>query len=183
MKTSQQGKGGSLMKKTKIFFITVAVALLFVGVAIAEMYKWVDENGVIHLSDRPPENAGSAKEVKSIPTYDDWSQSASQPRHKTMDPNSSPDDDSYTVKQSKQLKMPSVELYTTSWCIYSKKSRDYFRSRGIAFTEYDIEKDKSAALRKKQLDTRKGVPFAIINGQRIHGFSETAYTRALEGTP
>jgi hypothetical protein len=46
--------------------------------------------------------------------------------------------------------------------------------------EYDIEKDKSAAKRKKLLDTRNGgVPFAIINEQRIQGFSEAAYARAL----
>ena len=29
-----------------------------------------------------------------------------------------------------------VELYTTSWCPYCKKARDFFRSRGISFTEY-----------------------------------------------
>jgi hypothetical protein len=54
-------------------------------------------------------------------------------------------------------------------------------SRGIPFTAYDIEKDAWAARRKGELDTRGGVPFAVINGQKIHGFSPEAYERALEG--
>jgi glutaredoxin len=73
-----------------------------------------------------------------------------------------------------------VELYVTSWCPYCHKAIHYFRSRGIPFTAYDIEKDASAAQRKTRLDDRKGVPFAVVNGQKIHGFSPSAYERALE---
>ena len=65
-----------------------------------------------------------------------------------------------------------VELYITSWCPYSKKAVSFFQSRGIPFVSYDIEKDESAARRKSQLDSKSGVPFAIINGQKIHGYSE-----------
>lgn len=77
---------------------------------------------------------------------------------------------------------PKVELYTTSWCPYCQKARDFFRSRGIAFKEYDIEKDKEAALRKRQLDTRNGVPFVLIDGRGIHGYSEAAYEAVLKGS-
>jgi len=73
-----------------------------------------------------------------------------------------------------------VELYVTSWCPYCKQAIQFFRSRGIPFTVYDIEKDKGAAQRKNRLDSRGGVPFAVINGQAIHGFSAEAYERALE---
>ena len=74
-----------------------------------------------------------------------------------------------------------VELYVTSWCPYCKEAINFFNARGIPFTAYDIEKDRSAARRKLQLDNRAGVPLAIINGQKIHGFSETSYSRALAG--
>jgi glutaredoxin len=77
---------------------------------------------------------------------------------------------------------PRVELYTTSWCPYCQKAREFFRSRGISFTEYDIEKDKEAALRKSQLDNRNGVPFTIIDGRGIHGYSESAYEAVLKGS-
>ena len=44
---------------------------------------------------------------------------------------------------------------------------------------YDVEKDKEAAARKKELSGRSGVPFAVINGKKIYGYSEDAYARAL----
>jgi glutaredoxin len=72
-----------------------------------------------------------------------------------------------------------VELYVTSWCPYCRQATDFFRSRGIRYVLYDIERDHSAARRKKELDPRKGVPFAVINGAKIHGFSEKAYLKAL----
>ena len=76
---------------------------------------------------------------------------------------------------------PKVELYITSWCPYCQKAMSFFQSRGILFTVYDVEKDQDAARRKSQLDSRRGVPFAIVNGIQIHGFSEQAYQRALNG--
>ncbi len=75
---------------------------------------------------------------------------------------------------------PKVELYVTNWCPYCKQAAQYLRSRGIPFTSYDIEKDELAAQRKKRLDKRGGVPFAVINGQKIQGFSPEAYERALK---
>ena len=78
---------------------------------------------------------------------------------------------------------PKVELYTTSWCPYCDKARDFFISRGISFTEYDIEKDENAAARKNRLDRKNGVPFVMINGRGIHGWSAAAYEQALKGHP
>ncbi len=72
-----------------------------------------------------------------------------------------------------------VELYVTSWCPYCQQAIDFFRSRGIYYAVYDIERDDNAARRKKELDPSKGVPFAVINGIKIHGFSEEAYLKAL----
>jgi len=76
---------------------------------------------------------------------------------------------------------PKVELYTTSWCPYCQKARDFFRTRGISFTEYDIEKNEEAAQRKRQMDSRGGVPLVVIDGRTIAGFSEAAYEKALKG--
>ena len=79
--------------------------------------------------------------------------------------------------------VPQVELYVTSWCPYCKQAENFFRTQGIPFTAYDIEKDSSAAQRKEQLDGSKGVPLAIINGQIIRGFSAEAYREALQKKP
>ncbi|MFA5073091.1 MAG: glutaredoxin family protein [Nitrospirota bacterium] len=76
---------------------------------------------------------------------------------------------------------PKVELYITTWCPYCQKAITFFESRGIVVTVYDIEKDRDAAVRKNQLDRKRGVPFAVINGKYVHGFSEPAYQKALDG--
>jgi len=84
---------------------------------------------------------------------------------------------SSSSKQS--IKSQKVELYVTSWCPYCKNAKDFFYSKGIPVTVYDIEKDKKAAARKKKLDTRSGVPFGVVNGVKIHGYSPEQYTEAL----
>ena len=39
----------------KLTFVLLVIALFFfVNLAVADMYKWVDQNGVIHFSDTPP---------------------------------------------------------------------------------------------------------------------------------
>ena len=74
----------------------------------------------------------------------------------------------------------SVELYTTSWCPYCRKAEAFFDKSGISYISYDIERDKAAAKRKQQLDSRKGVPLAVINDQTIYGYSERLYRTALD---
>jgi len=75
---------------------------------------------------------------------------------------------------------PRVELYVTSWCPYCKKAIRFFESRGIPYTSYNIEQDRSAAEERRRLDSRGGVPFAVINGKKIRGYAPDAYERALK---
>ncbi|MBW1841942.1 MAG: glutaredoxin family protein [Deltaproteobacteria bacterium] len=154
------------------FYSLILLLFLFAGTASAQIYKWVDENGLTHFSDRPPADAESKDNLELFPARDSKSQSETHSKPVTR-----------TRKDVVPDSRPKVELYTTSWCIYCKKARDFFQLRGISFTEYDIEKDKHAALRKNRLDTKNGVPFAIINGYRVHGFSEADYEKALQKNP
>jgi glutaredoxin len=167
-------KGNSRRKGMEIItFILVLSAFLiyFPFASGAEMYKWVDDKGEMHISDSPPPAAKSPGDIKVYKdSKEDSLDTAPAPARKKEE--SRP---SYETK-----KRADVVLYTTSWCPYCRKARDYLRSRGIDFVEYDIEKDKEAATRKKQLDNRGGVPFAIINGRSIRGFSASAYDRALQ---
>ncbi len=61
---------------------------------------------------------------------------------------------------------------------------NFFRSKGIPFKEYNIDKDKEAAQRKFKLDNGgRAVPFVVINGVGIRGFSAEAYEAALKRSP
>ncbi len=152
-------------------FVLLALTIYLSSTAAAEMYKWVDDKGEMHISDSPPPAAKSPGEIKVYKdSQGDSLDTAPAPVKKKEE----------SRPAFERKKKADVVLYTTSWCPYCRKARDYLRSRGIDFTEYDIEKDKEAAIRKKQLDNRGGVPFAIINGRSIRGFSASAYERALQ---
>jgi glutaredoxin len=151
-------------------FILLAFTIYLCTTAAAEIYKWVDDKGEMHISDSPPPAAKSSGEIKVYKDSEGNSlDTAPVPVRKK--------EESRPALERK--KKADVVLYTTSWCPYCRKARDYLRSRGIDFIEYDIEQDKEAAIRKRQLDNRGGVPFAIINGRSISGFSASAYDRAL----
>ena len=168
------------MIKAKILFLFLFLILVISGTAASQTYKWVDEKGVSHFSDQRPGKSGSSAKVKIIPTYRSRSKSEKKYKSRYQDSGDASYDKTSAYGKEQDRRGPEVELYVTSWCPYCNKARNYFQSRGIPFKVYDIEKDKRAAERKKRLDYRKGVPFAVINGQRIHGYAVSAYEKALQ---
>lgn len=159
----------------KFFLLLLIFFFLFQGAPSAEYYKWEDENGNINFTDYPP----PTKSVKNVEVYKADPESAEAPPSPKETRQTEPKAASFQDTDIIPRKSPNVILYTTSWCPYCKMAREFFKSRNIYFTEYDIEKDRDAAERKKQLDRQSGVPFAIINGQQIHGYSQSAYEGAL----
>ena len=85
-----------------------------------------------------------------------------------------------SAEEAEGAEQPTVEIYVTSWCAYCHAAKKYFRSRGIEFTVYDIEKDSDAARRMMAMTNRRAVPFVVINGHGIQGYSEQAYELALQ---
>ncbi len=156
---------------------------LFQGISSAEFYKWEDENGNLHITDYPP----PSKSVKNVQVHKFEQNSPNIPPPAVKPQQAEPSLPQKVVKPGinqvvspvKPRKDNTVVLYTTSWCGYCKKAIAFFQSRNIPFTEYDIEKDHAAAERRSKLDPRAGVPFAVVNGQQILGFSPGAYERAL----
>lgn len=149
-------------------------ALLLAALPVrAEIYKWVDEHGVTHFSHVAPpgRNADRLAEPK-VNGYRPNAPAQNTPVQATPP----------TAAAAKA----EVVLYTTSWCPYCKKARAYLKEKGIAFVDYDVEKDSAAARRKAELDSKSGgtgVPLALINGQMVRGFAPEIYDRALARRP
>jgi glutaredoxin 3 len=60
-------------------------------------------------------------------------------------------------------------MYTTSWCPYCEQARDLLRSKGIAFTELDVDAEPQ---RRAEMIERSGqytVPQIFIGSQHIGG--------------
>jgi glutaredoxin len=72
-----------------------------------------------------------------------------------------------------------VEIFITSWCPYCDQAIKFLKDNRIPYVAYDIEKDSKAAKRRDSLSPRQGVPFAIINGKKIYGYSAQVYSEAL----
>lgn len=90
---------------------------------------------------------------------------------------------------SAALRNAEVTIYGTSWCGYCASARDYFRKRGIPFTDRDIEKESgaSAEIARKCRDNRMhfsgSVPVLDVNGTIIQGFDVPAIEAALGEKP
>lgn len=145
------------LRKTKTGRLLAAFVLLLLvsGPASAAVYTWEDAGGNTHITSEPPPKGARLLNV---------------------------DGRSAGTAAAAKVKAARVELYTTSWCPYCTKAKTFFKSRGVPFVEYDIEKDPAAASRKGKLDSRRGVPFAVVNGQKIHGYDPDGYARALRSS-
>ncbi len=75
-------------------------------------------------------------------------------------------------------KEKAVVLYGTSWCIYCKESRAYFREHGIDFTDYDVESSPEIQAKFKAMGGAQ-VPLILIGNERIQGFNPQAIDQAL----
>jgi glutaredoxin len=143
----------------------------------ADFYKWVDNKGIVHFSDKPPSPSESNQDVEARP---DSPPSTYRPPEKQKPPSDDSGDAPSKAPTDRVTSTPKVELYVTSWCKYCKLAKAFLKRNRITYTAYDIEKDPQAAARRRSIDQRSGVPLAVINGYVILGFSEAAYKRALD---
>lgn len=72
-----------------------------------------------------------------------------------------------------------VQIYMTEWCHYCRDAQNYMKSRGIAFTAYDIEKDRAAHQRYIELGGG-GVPILVIGSKKMYGFSKDKFEYILK---
>lgn len=73
-----------------------------------------------------------------------------------------------------------VVVYSTAWCPACRSLRDYLARRGIRATEHDIERNRAAQARQRELNPRGGVPTVEIDGQVLVGFSPKSIEAALD---
>jgi glutaredoxin len=72
-----------------------------------------------------------------------------------------------------------VVMYATSWCPYCQQARNHFRQLGIPYTEYDIERDRTAKQRYQAFGGR-GVPVIFVGKRRMNGFSVSGFNKIYQ---
>jgi glutaredoxin len=145
--------------------VFVATALVLGAVALAttahaEVYRWVDKNGVVHFGDTPPADIQTTEvEIKN---------SAVTTGQDTAD-----------TEPTKQLVRRRVVLYSASWCTVCEQAKRWFRQNDIAFREYDIEKSDKGRRDYKKLNGR-GVPIILVDGDRLNGFNPQSFMQLYQ---
>ncbi len=69
--------------------------------------------------------------------------------------------------------MKPVKIYTTNYCGYCTRAKDFLRGKGISFEEIDVTGDDAARARlAEQAGGRKTVPQIFIAGEPIGGYTD-----------
>ena len=138
----------------------------------AEVFKWVDEKGQVHYSDKKPENQ-NVQEIDIKPHV--------QPASNNVEdmPENSSSNESTQAPIKPYKKQQKVTMYAASWCGYCKKARAYFKRNKINYAEYDIEKNANAKKRYDKLGG-VGVPLLVAKRKQMQGFSVTQFEKWYE---
>jgi glutaredoxin len=131
------------------------MALFFLALAAnawaERVYQWTDAAGNTHFGDvAPGDRPAKSLDIRLPP----------------VDPNQ---------KTGKKT----VVLYGTEWCGTCAKARRYFKERGIAYRDLDIEKSPTARDEFKRLGG-KSVPIILIGEKRLNGFSAAGFKRLYD---
>ena len=131
--------------------------------ASAQMYRWTDEKGRVHVTDTPP--PASAKGVKK-----------SGPAAAPAAPQSSAAEP-FAVQQAR-ASFP-ITLYTTPGCEGCDAARKLLNARGLPFKEVSVT-DPSQFEEFKKAVGSNSVPAMIVGSTVQKGFEEGAYHALLD---
>jgi glutaredoxin len=147
------------MMRARLLVAFLLVA--FTGAASAQLYRWTDEKGRVHITDTPPPpNARAVEERK--------------PRAGAVESGQPPYELTLAMKD-----FP-VVLYTSPSCKEGcAQARDALNKRGVPFKEVQVWDDQSNEELKKVSGSNQ-VPTLVV-GRSVHkGFEQGAYDALLD---
>ena len=148
--------------------ILAAALALWALPSPAQIHKWVDADGKVHFSDKPPPDSARKSEQVKIPV-----QSFGGPPVFERQPAVAKG-----AKADPAAAHAPLVMYATSWCGYCRKARAHLASKGIAYREVDIEASPANNQEFKAYGGR-GVPFFVKGGRTMRGFSAEGLDRFL----
>lgn len=141
-----------MIKQTSLLFILLIIIFSATNVH-AKVYKWVDENGVVHYGNDPKDAKKGSKVSLEINTYDN---NVANPRDNAL------------------------VMYSKPNCGYCTKAKQYFAENNIDYEERDIEASMKAKLDFERLGGN-GTPFFVYKGETMSGFSALNFEVFYEG--
>ena len=139
-----------------------ALALvLAASAAAAQIYRWTDEKGKVHITDTPP--PPGAKNV--------------QKHRPARAPQAADERDPYVLQLAR--KNAPVTLYSTPGCEPCSAARKLLNARGVPFKEVSVVDDKQIEELKAAVGAN-AVPSLIVGSTVQQGFEERTYHAILD---
>jgi glutaredoxin len=142
--------------------VILAVLLGATFAASAQMYRWTDEKGRVHITDTPPPPSAKGVQKKSLTVSGAVPEPAGQPYALQLAAKSFP-----------------VTLYTARECEPCGAARNLLNSRGVPFREVlVVDEPQQEELRK--VAGALAVPSVTVGSNLQKGFEESAYHSLLD---
>ena len=158
--TNQQSKKTLV---TTLLFCLCVFSFLITAItphAHAQLYKWVDAQGKVHFSDKPP--PATAKQVQN----------------KGDTVSSAPSIINLPPELAAAVKKNPVTLYTTTGCGPCNTARTFLKSNGVPFSEKTVTSNEDIA-KLKQASGDTQLPVMIINKSKFQGYDVIEWREAL----
>ena len=73
-----------------------------------------------------------------------------------------------------------IKIYTTPSCPWCQKTKEFFKTNNVKYTEVDVSRNQKAANEMIEKSGQMGVPVIDIDGKIIIGFDKPALEKALK---
>ena len=75
--------------------------------------------------------------------------------------------------------MKNVTIYSTPTCHFCHLAKDFFKEKGIQYTEYDVLADLDKRQEMMDKSGQRGVPVIVIGDKLVVGFDQTEISSLL----
>ena len=145
------------MRKTLLSMALIIAIALFVMVTLktasaATLYRWVDDKGVVHVSENPPE--GKMDVTQTVV----GEEAGKGPKEED--------------KKVFRVRPGEVTIYTTPTCPWCHRTKAWMRDKKIRYKEVDITTDKRGLEEMVRISGQTGVPVIVVGEEVIVGFNE-----------
>jgi glutaredoxin len=142
--------------------VIFAVLLGAACAASAQLYRWTDENGRVHVTDTPPPASAKNVRKRALDAAPDPAAGASQP---------------YAVQLA--AKNYPVTLYTAPDCAPCGAARALLNQRGVPFREVSVVGEQESAQLRQAVGSLS-VPSLVVGTSTQKGFEQGAYHSMLD---
>ena len=136
-----------------------AVLIMVLAVSLsgaATLYRWVDDQGVVHISENPPE--GRVNVAQAVVGEDTEKGAKAGPS---------------TEKKEFRIRPGEVTIYTTPTCPWCHKAKAWLRDKKIRYREVDVTSDRNGLDEMVKRSGQTGVPVIVVGDEVIVGFNQS----------